>query len=110
MIPGYAGLAVWVVVLAADGESCPHAVVSRRHRGLAIEMRVHATAHRFGQRDAETASVARQPAMLLFGKLYLRTHHDVAKCNSAGRRSTRLGLTPKVEGGRRLGWVPCYGP
>jgi hypothetical protein len=75
VIPGYVGIPLWVAVLAADGERRPHAIIARRRRHLAVELRLDATSHRFRQRDTEPASVARQSPVLIVGKPYLSTHH-----------------------------------
>ena len=83
MTPGYVGIAPWVKVLAADGERRTHAIIARRRRHLAVELRVHAASNRFRQRNAEAASVTRQSPVLIFGKLYLSPHHDGASVPSA---------------------------
>ena len=83
MIPGYVGLPLWVAVLAADGERRPHAIIARRRGHLAVELRVDATSYRFSHRNTEPASVTRQSPVLIFGKLYLSTHHDVIRIPSA---------------------------
>ena len=73
-MPGYVAITPRVMVLAADGERRPYAIIARRCRRLAVELRVHAASNRLRQRNAEAASVARQSPVLVFGKPYLSTH------------------------------------
>ena len=87
-IPGHVGIPLRVVVLAADGERRPHAIISRRRRHLAVELRVDATSHRFRKGNTEPAGVTRQSPVLIFGKLYLGTHHDVINITSPRRRGS----------------------
>ena len=79
-MPGYVGIPLWVAVLAADGERRPHAIIARRRRHLAVELRVHAASNRLRERNAKAGRVARQSPVLVFGKLYLSTHHG-GQCN-----------------------------
>ena len=112
MIPGYVGIPLWVAVLAADGERRPHAIIARRRRHLAVELCVDATSYRFRQRNTEPPGVTRQSPVLIFGKLYLSTHHDGINITSVGgtplRPGTRAGVTlpgtiaPPVAGLHKL--------
>ena len=117
--PGYVGIAPWVKVLAADGERRPHAIIARRRRHLAVELRVHAASNRFRQRNAEAASVTRQSPVLIFGKLYLSPHHDGASVPSAdgappmtpSRAATRPGWPVEVKSGATIAsdWFGALG-